>query len=250
MMGNTHAATGAVAGVLLAWAGNAAPLASVAAAVLCAGAALVPDLDHKNSIVTRAHGPITGKLSGVVRGLSAIVYKATRTPWEASHEAGKHSVGKHRYLTHTLAFAIAMGLLVLASSALRVTFAMVVFLMISFALRGAALGLSSMRKLDHWLTRSLVAVIPTYVIVWQSLIPAEGVALLMILGCLTHDLADGMTKAGVPLLWPLKIRGQRWCRLRTPLTISTGKTWVETALRWACLVGAPILMIWTWSQGV
>lgn len=249
MMGNTHAATGAVAGVLLAWAVHAGPASIVVAGLLSAGAALVPDLDHTNSIVTRAHGPITRGLSDFVRWLSMVTYKGTRTPWEASHEGGKHSVGKHRYLTHTMIFAIAMGLIVLAASIYPLTFLPIVFLMVSFALRGAALGLASAKDLDAWPVRSLVAVIISSVIVWHSSITGTEVAAYMILGCLTHDLADGMTKAGVPLLWPIKIRGQRWCRVRTPITATTGEGWFEPILRWICLVAAPILTLMAWAQG-
>ena len=35
-------------------------------------------------------------------------------------------------------------------------------------------------------------------------------------GALSHDLLDGCTTMGVPLLWPLKLRGMRWRRLGLP----------------------------------
>lgn len=40
--------------------------------------------------------------------------------------------------------------------------------------------------------------------------------LAVLVGCLVHDCGDGCTHYGVPLFWPVLIRGQRWYCVGTP----------------------------------
>lgn len=56
-------------------------------------------------------------------------------------------------------------------------------------------------------------------------------------GCVAHDLGDACTRTGAPLLWPARIRGQRWYAvgLPGPLRISTD-TWPEHVLYMPLLV--------------
>src|SRR5262249_58128556 len=92
-MGHTHAISGAA--LWLAAAGTvdrfAPALAShgvaetAAAALVCAGAAMLPDLDHPNSTVAHALGPVTHRLA---RGVARVS-------------------GGRRPATHPLAFAAA-----------------------------------------------------------------------------------------------------------------------------------------------
>lgn len=110
-MGTTHSTSGAtvwLAGCAAAHALNIGPsLWHVAAgAVVCAGAALVPDIDHHSSRITRAAGVLTLGLSWVMGWLSARVYAATKTSRDRSNRNG------HRALTHTGLFAVAAGLLI------------------------------------------------------------------------------------------------------------------------------------------
>ena len=108
MMGFSHATTGVLVGVAV-----AAPLAAAAGtpptpmgllawALLGAGSALVPDLDHPSSTATRSQGFVTGLLSRGMRALSLAVYRRTRTPADRSD-------GEHRHLGHTPVFAAAVG---------------------------------------------------------------------------------------------------------------------------------------------
>lgn len=53
-------------------------------------------------------------------------------------------------------------------------------------------------------------------------------------GCLTHDLGDALTVAGVPLLWPRVIRERRWYPVG-PKLIHTDDGW-ERRLVWPLLV--------------
>jgi membrane-bound metal-dependent hydrolase YbcI (DUF457 family) len=47
--------------------------------------------------------------------------------------------------------------------------------------------------------------------------PVRGwIGVAVFLGCVVHVLGDALTRAGVPFLWPLPIRGQRWFRIGSP----------------------------------
>ena len=48
----------------------------------------------------------------------------------------------------------------------------------------------------------------------------------LLIGYLSHLAADGLTKSGIPLLWPLQKR------FRSPLAFTTG-TWVEYLVAWS-----------------
>jgi len=83
MMGPAHSLSGAAA-----WLGIGAATAAadhpmpwpvlLVGALICAGAALAPDLDHKAATISRAFGPISHWLCEIVDKLSYAVYKATR----------------------------------------------------------------------------------------------------------------------------------------------------------------------------
>src|SRR5690606_1991902 len=114
MMGSSHAATGlAVGGVVLAglsWAGAPIGFADVVfGGMVCAGAALLPDLDHPTSTATLSQGPVSAAASRGVRALSSRVWRATRTPWE---RGGRDGVGVHRHLSHTVPAAAVGGAVV------------------------------------------------------------------------------------------------------------------------------------------
>src|SRR5690606_22531276 len=104
MMGSSHAATGlAVGGVVLAglsWAGAPIGFADVVfGGMVCAGAALLPDLDHPTSTATLSQGPVSAAASRGVRALSSRVWRATRTPWD---RGGRDGDGGHRRLSQTV----------------------------------------------------------------------------------------------------------------------------------------------------
>src|SRR6478736_773436 len=100
MMGPAHSLSGAAAwlgvGAAAAAAGHPMPWpVLVVGALICAGAALAPDLDHKSATISRAFGPVSKTLCEVVDKISYAVYKATRAPKDARRTGG------HRTLTHT-----------------------------------------------------------------------------------------------------------------------------------------------------
>jgi LexA-binding, inner membrane-associated putative hydrolase len=236
MMGSTHAATGALAGVVVTSAAGSDLLTVAAGAVLCAGAALVSDLDHGNSCATLAHGPFTRIPSKILIRISRSTYRHSRTPWEKSHTPS-HDPGGHRYLTHTGLFAIFAGMVAVAMSITWPSQMVVEFFLISFAIRGLCQALPGSNKIDKWPLRTVVSAAGS----WALLINPILLGVIVTAGIFTHIAADSMTKAGVPVCWPIMIRGQKWCRLRTPKTITTGKGRAEPIISWVSMIGGVLL---------
>lgn len=236
MMGSTHATTGLPVGVLLVGGLGGSPIEMAAGAVLCAGAALASDLDHGNSCATLSHGPFTEIPSKILVRVSKITYRSTRTAWERSH-LPQHDPGGHRYLTHTGIFALITGVITYGLSTFWPIRMMIASLLISFAIRGMCQALPGSNKIDKWPVRSTVSALGA------CLLPVSPIMLgaIMTAGILTHIGADSLTKAGVPFCWPIKIRGQRWCRLRSPMTITTGKSRAEPIISWVSMIGSVVL---------
>src|SRR5690348_3710651 len=80
MMGRTHAWTGAAAGAAIAWGMNLGPIPTVVAVAVCAGSALLPDLDHPDSTAARCAGPISQLFAALVCWLAG------------GHRRGTHSL--------------------------------------------------------------------------------------------------------------------------------------------------------------
>lgn len=83
MMGPAHSLSGAAAwlgvGAAAAATGHTMPWpVLVVGALITAGAALAPDLDHKSATISRAFGPVSKLVCEVVDKISYAVYKATR----------------------------------------------------------------------------------------------------------------------------------------------------------------------------
>src|SRR5689334_9208773 len=108
MMGPAHSLSGAAAwlgvGAAAAAAGHPMPWpVLLVGALICAGAALAPDLDHKAATISRAFGPISRGLCEIIDKLSFATYKRTRKPGDPVRQGG------HRTLTHTWLWAVLMG---------------------------------------------------------------------------------------------------------------------------------------------
>jgi membrane-bound metal-dependent hydrolase YbcI (DUF457 family) len=216
-MGKVHAATGAAAW-LVGCAGAAAagvdphPYAVLVGTPLAAFGAIWPDIDCPSSNVARSLGWPTRWLARRVAGLGRWLYSATGTRYDGRDLDG------HRTATHTLLFAILsfvgfgyLGqhgglwapLVMIAFAAATALRAVKVYGATRFVLT-AAVALAAW----HWPAPS------GWWLGW-----AIGV------GALVHNLGDRMTNTGVPLLWPIKIRGRRWYKFRAArwLRFSTGE---------------------------
>lgn len=187
MMGRSHALSGAAG-----WLALAPPLATAAdipmdpaalaaGAVVTAGAALLPDLDHPSSTVARALGPVSQLLAVAIATLA----------------------GGHRQATHSLAFvaAAAGGLwaATLTPAADVITVA-VGGLCVGLAVR--ALGPQRMRGggvIDLTLVAWTLALTG---IGWFHLGPVAWLPAAVALGAALHIAGDCLTPQGCPLLWP------------------------------------------------
>jgi membrane-bound metal-dependent hydrolase YbcI (DUF457 family) len=239
MMGPGHAVSGAAVGLYAATLArdtgllDISPAAAVTGAVLCAGAALIPDLDHPNATVARAFGPASVALARVTNAASGAVYGLTKTGVDEDRDGG------HRGLTHTLVFAALLGgaaaavveLLPAATPAL-------LFVLLVLALRGLIPNLQKKmsrpgERRRHWLPFELavrwrrvkgmlgiwlLAAALTWLL--ASMLPATDVGswlgAMIALGCLTHCAGDAITEMGCPILWPVPIAGQRWYLVGPP----------------------------------
>ena len=237
MMGSSHAASGLLAGVVTAAVFGSHPSDMVVCAAVGAGAALLPDLDEPGSTVGRSLGMVTNGLSTVLRAVSCVVYRATATGYE---RRDSRTDGGHRYLTHTIPAVLVFGALAWGLAALgALGLGVVVFAM-------AALGLGLVLKPWGRGAVQSAGVVALALGAAAVLLPGGAPALIgatVAVGSLTHILGDWLTRSGVPLAWPLTIRGKRWWMLRSPLAFRTGQSRIEDLIRWGCTAGTPAVMI-------
>lgn len=245
MLNGGHCATGVLSGAGLVAVTDAAGLASVSPGAylvytaVTAGAALFPDIDHSESMVTKSGGDVTGSLSETLQGIARFTYWATSGPHD-NHTSG---AGEHRGLLHTWPFALLVGGGVWWGTTLSPWVGPVALvLLLAPAIRSlawtvhenwgvlvASLPVSRwrrnklMRPLDlrvpRWLRlRSILGAFLTAVAAtagltwgygWQLYGPLFAVSITV--GMLTHIGGDGATQQGAPMSWPFKRRCDR-CR--------------------------------------
>lgn len=228
-MGSTHASTGAAA-----WLGGCAAAAllghppgvyEVAVGTpLAAFGAMWPDIDCPSSSVARSLGWPTELAARVVAALGRRVHADTRLPGERRDEDG------HRTITHTVLFCALSfaGFGVLGVHGAWLAVMAVTALAAGTALR--AIGVRGMTRLS--LTAAVVAA------AWWWPAPSGwwlGWAIGS--GSLVHVLGDRQTNTGVPLAWPIKIRGRRWYKFRAArwVRFETGAEGnPEAGIRWMC----------------
>src|SRR3954469_6878346 len=209
-MGRTHAASGWCVGLLVGPLVVESVVQVVAFAVLTAGYALLPDLDHPHARASRLLGPLTGLLSYLLREASEALYARTKGPEDEDWDGG------HRHMTHTLLFALLVGGLV--SLVAWLVGAPAVWGVAGFGLLLAADALGSWLLTPLLIGGRLLAfstwaggdIIGTA----SNLEALAGLAVAT--GCLTHCLGDAFTLAGSPILFPLRIAGENWFELGPP----------------------------------
>lgn len=230
MMGPNHAMSGAAAWLYSYPIAEAAMGVSYAqpliltGAVLTAGAALLPDIDTIQSTISRSFGPATKAISMVVSGASKTVRNTVRGP------ADKTAEGGHRYLTHTAVMAIGFGAFAWLACTIwgRAALLVLLFVFLGLAVRGL---MGDWAKENGWIAVTGVAALGAAVA--SQVIPEASsyvfVAVTIIAGSIIHCLGDMVTKARLPFLWPLMIKGKRWYNLGLPsfLTFKAGG-WFET----------------------
>jgi len=175
---------------------------------VCAGAALLPDLDHPSSTATRRFSAASFVACHVVRPLSRVVYDLTR----GRRDTGR---GSHRGLTHTVVGAALLGVAVNVASARFGTPVLVGTLFVCLAL--AIKGLDALVPGPPSL---VIAAGLTYAI--EQAVPggtggtAGWLGTAVTIGMVVHSIGDAITESGAPLLWPLQIRKRRWYPVGSP----------------------------------
>jgi membrane-bound metal-dependent hydrolase YbcI (DUF457 family) len=161
-------------------------------AVVCAGAALLPDADHHNGTI--AHSvPVVGRLLTRTIGTAA-----------GGHRRGLHSL---LALAGVIALGSVLGLVRFDSGTygtVPLGAGLATMALVAFATR--ALGIARKSWAGPWLLGLTVAtgiifLAPTEIL-WLPLAIGLGFAI--------HLLGDGLTIGGVPWLWPWKPRPPAW----------------------------------------
>lgn len=232
MMGRTHALTGLCAGLALGPLVGDTATETVVVAATTAGFALLPDLDHPGARASRIFGPVTGLLSVGMRAGSRWLYARTKGPRDEPHS------GEHRHATHTVLFAVLVGILVGTGS-----WGLGPWFSVGIALVGILLAVDA---LGTWV---LVAVGIAGIVVWGS--PGGDLAgiggwlgIAAGTGCVVHCLGDAVTLSGCPFLFPLPIAGETWYELRPPrwLRFRTGGA-VENGLMFPLFSVVGVLLV-------
>ncbi|WP_320784039.1 metal-dependent hydrolase [Streptomyces sp. CRN 30] len=241
MMGPAHSLSGAAA-----WLGVGAAAAAadrpmpwpvlLVGALICAGAALAPDLDHKAATISRSFGPVSRWLCEIVDKLSYAVYKATKKPGDPRRSGG------HRTLTHTWLWAALIGAIcsVTAIAVDRWGVLLILFVHMVLAIEGllwrAARGSSSdvlvwlLAATSAWILADILDQ-PNNGADWLFTAPGQEylwLGLPVVLGALVHCLGDALTVSGCPVLWPIPVGRKRWYPLGPPkgMRFRAG-SWVE-----------------------
>lgn len=254
VMGPTHATSGAVA--WLAGAGavttvlgyEQAPAELAVYTAVCAGAALLPDLDVSGKVFKGRGGATAAKVFGwpslvlaeAVEKLSLGIYLISRTKRDPRRRYG------HRTFTHTLAFAALLGVAVslLVDRFERPVVLGVLFFTLALAVRGM---MGEWVREKGWLVTTSLSLAVT-IVAFQGL-PADGYPLLGVavgVGCVVHLLGDLITHHGCPLFWPIPLGGRTWRMVTTPdvISIRAGGGFEKALLLPGLTVGACAAAVW------
>ncbi|MEV6525066.1 metal-dependent hydrolase [Longispora sp. NPDC051575] len=225
MMGPTHAMSGAAAWLAGSWALgefmniHQRPAELVVGAAVCAGAALLPDLDCSGRVTANKGGATVARTFGVaslflaecVEKFALAVYTVTRAKHDPKRKNG------HRTLTHTWVFNVALGGLVafLAGHWGKPFVIGLLFFTLGLAIRGL---LADWAKERGWIVVTLLSAGAAYG-AWLWLPADRGFPLLglaIAFGGVIHTLGDMITRAGCPVLWPLPLAGRVWREIGVP----------------------------------
>lgn len=242
VMGPTHAMSGAAAWLIAAptaaaLTGNQLdPAVTLAATAVCAGSALLPDIDCPTSTVARSFGVASVAVSHVVDTAAAGVYNITKSAKDEPRTSG------HRTVTHTALFTVALGLLtsILAGSIGKYAVIVTLFITVGLAIRGL---LADWAKREGWLATTAAAAAAAG-LAWVTL-PQDGywwLGAAVGLGSTMHLLGDMITKNGCPIAAPLRIRGHGWWEFTLPslLRIRAGG-WFEWTLLLPAVTAVAVL---------
>jgi membrane-bound metal-dependent hydrolase YbcI (DUF457 family) len=229
MMGPSHALSGAAVWLGGSWAleyfgkYHQSPLELAVGTAVCAGGALLPDLDLSGRVtagkggatVANTFGRVSLFLAEVIEKFSLTVYDLTKM----KHDPHRHN--GHRTLTHTLPFAAGMGALTTWACGAGGKWAVIgiLFMMLGLALRGI---FHTWAERAGWILITLLSAGAAYG-TYLYLPTGRGYPLLGVavgVGCVVHLLGDVITSAGVPILWPIPTGRRMWRMIGVPSTFA------------------------------
>ncbi|WP_033424262.1 metal-dependent hydrolase [Actinomadura flavalba] len=160
---------------------NLTPKQLLAGAVVTAGAALLPDIDHHNGRIANTFGPVTRVFCKYVGKIS----------------------GGHRQATHSIFFAVLMGFAMwaLATYAIYGWWA-ALFVIIGFGLRGIGFDFEG-KEPQSSILDCVLAGLAVYL---MHDLDMSFAGYAVALGCLAHIAGDCLTPRGCPVFWPLRAR--------------------------------------------
>ena len=261
MMGPSHALSGAAAWLAGSWALDhfagygQSPLAITVGTLVCAGGALLPDLDLSGKVtrnqggatVARTFGVFSLFVAEVIEKISLGVYTATRLSRDPRRNNG------HRTLTHTLPFAALVGW---GTTALCTHFGKwavvgIVFFMAGLALRGL---------FDEWAERAgwVIVTLCSAAIAWFTAANLPGdrgypmLGFAVGVGCVVHLLGDIVTSAGVPILWPVPTGRRMWRMVGVPngMAVKVGGKVETVVLRTAFVIISLVAIAGIFAPGL
>lgn len=230
MMGPSHALSGAAVWLAGSWALDytgvvgQSPLAIAVGTAVCAGGALLPDMDLSGKVtankggatVARTFGVLSLFVAEVVEKFSLGVYTATRLSKDPDRDNG------HRTLTHTIPFTVLVGWGTTALCTRYGKWAVIpiLFFMVGLALRGL---FHEWAQRAGWVIVTLVSLGAAYY-AFLNLPADRGYPMLGLavgIGCFVHLMGDIITSAGIPLLWPIPTgRGRMWRMIGVPNAVA------------------------------
>lgn len=227
MLGYSHATSGALVWLCVAptaagLIGHQVGLPELAVgAVACAGAALIPDLDHPQATIAHTFGPLS---QGAARLTNLLA-------------------GGHRQGTHSLLFALGFGVFAQAIGLFGQKPSMVLmFMLAAFALRGLHLV---PRRTPHSLRGLLVLVEAGLLTYGMTQVMPESwwwLGIACFIGCVTHLLGDALTPERVPFFYPY--RG----RYGIPIIDHTGNLVEKMLIGPALTIGVVAMAVLRYSQ--
>lgn len=196
----------------------------------CPGSLSIKD----GSTVVRALGIVGEAVGKAMNATALLVYNLTKSRRDTDRHSG------HRLLTHTAVFAVGLGMWTSFAASLPGTFtaagrmystgtAMALLIMWS------CLHLSLFGLFEKWTKKQrknltlvgVMAISAALTMVTAAALPAEAaggkfwwLGLAVGGGSAVHCLGDAITRAGVPFVWPIPIRGRCWWEIQLPSPVA------------------------------
>lgn len=225
VMGPTHAMSGAMAwlagtGVTASLLGyHQKPVELAVYTAVCAGAALLPDLDTSGAVLKNAGGATVARAFGrvslfaaeVIEKFALLIYRVTKTKKDSKRTNG------HRTLTHTWVYNVLLGVGIAALCNWLGKPAVVAILFLTFGLAVRGLMAEWARK-SGWLLVTVLSAgaagLAILTLPGEQGYPLLGLAVGA--GGIIHTIGDMITRQGCPVLWPLIVGRERWYEFGLP----------------------------------